>query len=116
MGNVSIPFVKKSSRYELLTGPVCLVGMTDILRIYEFEKPFFHHPGNVMNTHRITRAAEHRSNFLNRHEIVLTDNKNRLADEIRRYPFFPFEQGKHRLAEGFITGSKFFMQGGLPIV
>ena len=90
--------------------------MTDIFRISEFEQPFFHHFGNVMNTHRITRAAEHRGNFLNRYEIVLANNKNRLADEIRGYPFFPFEQGKHLLAEGFIAGSKFFMQGGLPIV
>ena len=92
-----------------MSGSVCLVGMTDIFRIFEFEQTFLHHPGNIMNTYRITRAAEHRGDFIRRYEIILANDKNRPTDEIRGCPFFSFEQGKHRLAECFITSAKSLM-------
>lgn len=86
------------------------MGMADIFRIFEFEQTFFCHLGNIMNTHRITRAAEHRGDFIHRYEIILTNDKNCLTDEIRRCPFFSFEDGKHLLAECIITISKYLMQ------
>lgn len=95
---------------QLLSGPVSLVGMADIFRIFEFEQPFFYHLGNIMNTYRITRAAEHSGDFIHRYKIILANDKNRLTDEIRRCPFFSFEQGKHLLAECIITSSKYLMQ------